>query len=183
MKKSQGLLGAIDRINERTGRIVGYFLVLVMFLMTFEVIMRYVFNRPTLWVNEMNEYLLLTVVALGGGYVLLHRGHVNVDVFYGAVTERGRAVLDLLTAPLFFLFMAVFLWQTWEAAAESWKFAERSTMAGIPTWPVRLVMVAGGCLLLLQGLAKFARDWARALGKSDPARLPARAEEKREGQR
>jgi TRAP-type mannitol/chloroaromatic compound transport system permease small subunit len=169
MKGFERFLGVIDLINGWTGKIVGHLLILMMLFITFEVIMRYVFNSPTLWVNEMNEYLSVILVALGGGYVLLNRGHVNVDVFYGRFGERTRAILDLLTSPVFFLFIIVLIWQTLDVAIGSWQFRERSATAGIPTYPVRIILVVGACLILLQGVAKFGRDFTKAVMKRSSA--------------
>jgi len=169
MKRFERFFGVIDLINGWTGRIVGNLLILMMFFMTFEVIMRYIFNSPTLWVNEMNQYLSVILVALGGGYVLLNRGHVNVDVFYGRFGERTRAILDLLTSPVFFLFIIVLIWQTLDEAIGSWQFREHSAAAEIPTYPVRLIMVVGAGLILLQGIAKFGRDFKKAAMKRSSA--------------
>jgi len=165
MKKFERFHGVIDLINGWTGRVVGLLLIPMMFIMTYEVFMRYIFIRPTLWAMELNQYLLLVVVALGGGYVLLTRGHVNVDIFYGRFGERPRAIFDILTAPLFFLFIILLIWESLDVAIESWQFREHSMIAHIPTYPVRMILVVGACLILLQGFAQLVRDFAKAVMK------------------
>ncbi len=165
MKKFERFLSVIDLINGWVGRIVGHLLILMMFVMSYEVIMRYIFNRPTLWAMEMNQYLFLILIALGGGHVLLNRGHISVDIFYGRFGERTRAIFDLLTSPLFFLFIIVLIWQSLDVAIESSQFREHSEMADIPVYPVRIILVVGAFLMVLQGFAKFARDLAKAVVK------------------
>jgi TRAP-type mannitol/chloroaromatic compound transport system permease small subunit len=173
----------VDWINGWTGRVVGHLLILMMFFMTFEVVMRYLFNSPTLWVNETNQYLSVVLISLGAGYVLQNKGHVNVDVFYSRFGERTRAVLDLLTSPIFFIFVIVVVWQTIDGAAESWQYREHSPVAEIPTYPVRMIMVAGAFLILLQGIAKFGRDFRKARTKEFPGGRKEQKDERGERQR
>ena len=165
MKKLERFLDLIDRINQWTGKIVGNLLVMMMFVVTWEVVMRYVFNRPTLWAMELNQYMFCILIALGGGYVLLNRGHVNVDVFYSRRSEKTKAVLDLCTAPILFLFLTVLIWKAYEVAGDSIGYNESSDMAGIPTYPVRILVVVGAVLIFLQALAKFIRDLMKATGR------------------
>ena len=73
----------------------------------YEVAARYFFNRPTIWVWELNGLLQCVFVALAGGYTLLVRGHVRVDVVYGHLSMRKKAILDLITS----FFMFSFSWQ------------------------------------------------------------------------
>jgi TRAP-type mannitol/chloroaromatic compound transport system permease small subunit len=165
VKKLERFLDLIDRINQWTGKIVGHLLELMMFVVAWEVVMRYVFNRPTLWAMELNQYMFCVLIALGGGYVFLNRGHVNVDVFYGRRSEKTKAVLDLCTSPILFLFLTVFIWMAYEVAGDSIGYNESSDMAGIPTYPVRILVVVGAVLIFLQALAKFIRDLMKVTGR------------------
>ncbi len=165
MKKLERFLRAIDLMNTWVGRIVAYLLIFLMLIMTYEVVMRYIFTRPSLWAMEMNQCISVALVALGGGYALLNGKHINADVLYGRLGERTRAIFDLVTAPLFFLFIIVLIWQTLDVAIESWELKEYSQMAGIPIYPARIIMVVGAFLILSQGFAKFVRDFRKAIMK------------------
>src|SRR4030043_53496 len=100
MKSVQSILRIADVTNEWVGRVGSFlFLPLILFI-TFEVVMRYVFRSPTIWVHETSEYLLVILAMLGGGYTFLHKGHVSVDIIYSRLSVRRRAILDLIiTAP------------------------------------------------------------------------------------
>jgi len=173
MKKLERFLSVIDLINGWTGRIVGHLLILMMFIVTFEVVMRYIFNRPTLWAMEMNQYLFCILIALGGGHVLLNRGHINVDILYGRFGERTRAIFDLCTSPIFFLLIITLIWQGFEVAVDSTRYTETSEMAGIPVYPVHILLVVGAFLIFLQAFAKFARDLAKSMTKEPSTRPEA----------
>ncbi len=165
MKKLERLVRVIDLVNTWVGRIVAHLLILLMLIMTYEVVMRYIFTSPSLWAMEMNQCISVALVALGGGYALLNKKHINADVLYSRLGERTRAIFDLVTAPLFFLFIIILLWQTLDVAIESWELKEHSEMAGIPIYPAHIIMVVGAFLILLQGFAKFVRDFTKAVMK------------------
>ena len=98
----------------------------MMFVVSYEVVMRYIFNRPTIWALEVNQSLLCIYAALAGGYTLLRRGHVNVEIVYSRFGMRTRTVIDILTSFLFFGFIIVLLWQTWDMAFDSLMLGELS---------------------------------------------------------
>ena len=52
----------------------------MMFSVVYKVLARYIFNRPTIWEMEVNQYFLCGYTVLAGGYALLYRFHVNVDI-------------------------------------------------------------------------------------------------------
>jgi len=124
----------------------------------YEVAMRYFFNEPTIWVWETNGLLLCVFVALGGGYTLLIRGHVKVDIVYGLFSTRVKAIIDLVSSSFTFLFLGVLLWQGIQQGLLSLERLEHTqTMFRPPIYPFKLILVVGILLFLLQGVADFVR--------------------------
>jgi TRAP-type mannitol/chloroaromatic compound transport system permease small subunit len=96
---------------------------------------------------------------IGGGYLLAERGHVNVDIFYGRFTRQRKALVDVATSVLFFLFLAVLLYQGSSMAYESTEKLETSQSIWNPwVWPVKVAIPVAGVLLLLQGLVRLWSD-------------------------
>jgi len=81
--------------------------------------MRYVFDKPTLFAHETGIYLYAFNGMMAGAWVLLHEEHVKMDALYGRLSPRTKAILDLITAPLFFYFCGLVLWQGWDMAYRS----------------------------------------------------------------
>ena len=159
MKKFDRALSLIDRTNERVGEHVSYLVVFMMLSVVYEVVARYVFNRPTIWSMEINQYLLCGYTALAGGYALLHRSHVNVDILYARFGVRTRAFADILTSLFFFSFVLTLIWKSGFMAWDALVDGERSdSLLAAPLFPVKAAIPVGGLLILLQGLAKFIRD-------------------------
>lgn len=143
----------------------------MMFIVSYEVVMRYIFNHPTIWALEVNQSLLCIYAALAGGYTLLRRGHVNVEIVYSRFGMRTRMVIDILTSFLFFGFIIVLLWQTWDMAFDSMMLGERSeSLLGLPLYPAKISIVIGVLLILLQGLVNSIRSVIALITGVEPPR-------------
>ncbi|MEO8310766.1 MAG: TRAP transporter small permease subunit [Caldimonas sp.] len=149
----------IDRINEWAGLFWGFTIIAVTAAVLYEVIARTVFGAPTQWGNETTIYLSAMAYLLAGGYALLHRRHVRIDVLYEALSPRNRVRLDAFT---FVFFLAYVLTLIWAGGADAWNSFQigetTSTPWNPPIWPVKLAIPAAGLLLLLQGIANLIRD-------------------------
>ena len=150
---------AINRLNEWTGKIACWLLIPLTLIVVYEVVLRYVFNRPTIWAWDINVLLLGALVILCGGYVLLHGSHIGVDVLVVRLSPRKRAIVDLITSLFFFFTIGLLLWKT---AAAGWLSLQvRETFATFfapPIYHLKLLMVVGVLFFLLQGVVKFIHD-------------------------
>jgi len=167
MKK---FLKAIDRINEQTGKSVSYLIIFLVGVILYEIVVRYLFNSPTIWAHETSQMIYGAYVILLGGYVLQRGGHVNVELLYLRFKPRTRAIIDLFTWLLFFYFCGVLLLKGWEMAWDSFKFRETEPTAfAPPVYPIKMMIPLGAFLILLQGLAKFIKDLTLAISGKEEA--------------
>lgn len=150
----------IDRVNDVLGKAVMYLIPLLCLQMTYEVVSRYGFNTPTKWGFETSIFLMGTFALLGGGYGLVHGSHVALDVLYGRLSKRGKAILDIATFPLFAMFAMMLVWWAVRWAWLATLVLERSTTPWAPYvfWFKWLIPI-GGFFLVLQRLAKLLRDF------------------------
>lgn len=156
----------INRINDRVGKGVSFLLLVLMAIAVFEVIARYVFNKPTIWAWDINIQVCCLIACFGAGYTLLHDGHVKVDILVTGLSPRRRAMVDLITSLLFFLGMGILIWQGWEQGIKAVAIRESlSTVWAPPIYPLKMTLVVAGVLLLLQGAVKFRRDLGIILSK------------------
>ena len=157
---------SISRLNDCLGKWFISYMALAMFsILIFEIVARYIFASPTIWATELTQMLFGAYVMLSGGYLLVQRGHINVDIFYGRFPARTKAAVDILTSLLFFAFMLVLLKEGWEMAEDAVARMERSHSAwNPPLWPLKLTVPIGAALLFLQGLAKLIEDAAILFG-------------------
>ena len=148
-----------DTVNKWIGRTVSFLLLPITFITSFEVFMRYIVRSPTIWAWDLNIQLSATVILLGGGYTLMEKGHVAVDILVINMSPKRRALLDLITSPFFFFGFLILLWYGWEVGWTSFQAREAMpTVWAPPYYPIKLLIPIGALLLLIQGVAKFIRD-------------------------
>ncbi|MEM7774086.1 MAG: TRAP transporter small permease subunit [Pseudomonadota bacterium] len=150
---------AIDGLNGVIGRVTAVSLLFLIGLVVWEVFLRYVMQAPTTWGNELISYLFAGYILLGGGYTLLHRDHVSMDIVYAQLSQRAKAIIDVLTAGFVIIYCVVLLHQTGIMTYEAWESGQRAGSDwSPPLFPVYLTMPVGAALILLQAIAKLARD-------------------------
>ena len=159
MRILRPLLLRIDSISKYSGIYVALVILAVFLLIFVEVISRYALDAPSVWRNTLAQFLFGAYFVLGGAYTHLFGGHVKVDILYDLFPARKRAIVDVATSVVFFIFTIVLLWYSidkcWTATMrnelleEAWR---------VPEWPFMWTLPVATFLLLLQGLAKFIRD-------------------------
>lgn len=150
---------AINWISDRTGLFVALWSVNAVLAYTFEVLMRYAFNMPTIWVHESSYLLFGMQYVIAGAYGLLHGSHVRVDVIYTKLTTRGQRATDVITSVFFFAFVIAMLATSWQFFADSFGQQERSLETWqIHYWPVKGMLVLGAGLILLAGISQLIKD-------------------------
>lgn len=159
MKTLKRILSWVDSINEWTAKATSWLIGVLIVATTYEVVMRYAFQRPTTWSFELNYLVFGAYFMLIGAYTHARKGHVNVDILHARLSPRGKAIADLVTFPVFFLFVGVMIYKGFGFARDSWEFRETLSSAWAPpVYPFKTVIPIAAFLLFLQGIAKFIRD-------------------------
>ena len=155
------ILRGLDFLVERIGRVTSWLVVLLILTMTYEVVSRYVFDNPTLWSFDITYMLGAVFFLYSASYVLLHGGHVRVDLFYTRFSAKMKSIVDIVFIPMFFFTSySILTQQAWRAAFRALEVGETS-MSGIwepTTVPLRFIIALGFSLLLLQGIFWFIRE-------------------------
>lgn len=149
----------ISKITDLTGLILMWLPWVLTVIIVWEVIMRNLLNKPTIWAHEISVMVFAVLTITSGAYALKEKAHVNMDLFYTRLTNRGKAIMNIVTFPAFFIFAGVLLWLGWDFAVRSVMLQERSISTWHPLiWPVKFAIPFGALLLLLQGIALLMSD-------------------------
>ena len=159
------IANALNKISEWQGKAVSLLILLATFQICYELVMRYLFNAPTVWGLELTVYLCGVTYIMSGAYAERYGAHIRVDVFYNNWRPRTKAWFDLMVTDLFlFFFSGVLLWHGsiwfWEAVNQE---LTSGTIWDPIIWPMRLVIVLGALMLMISGIPKFLRDLVRAV--------------------
>ncbi len=162
MKK---IVAAIDWVSIWTGKIVSFSTILVAVAVVYEIVMRTIFLKPTLWAAEGTVFACGIMYALGGAWTMIEDRHVRIDILYSRLSPRGKVLLDLLTYFFFLTYMVAMAWASTKYAFESLGLRETTGTAwNPPVYPVKLVLMSAFYLLIFQGTAGFLRNLAKLAG-------------------
>lgn len=153
------ILKVIDRMSTLGGYLVSPLPLLSGLLIVYEITMRQVFGRASMWVSELTAMFCGACFLLGGAWNVLRDGHVRVDIIYARFSPRVRAGVNCLNFGFLALYLGVMLRVIWPYVRQAVQLGERSYTFWNPyIWPMKIVLMAGFILVLLQAAAQFCRD-------------------------
>ena len=163
----------VSRISEISGIVCAISVLVSAGVLTYEVLMRYVFKTPTIWEIEFSVYLLIMATFVGAAYGLKHGGHINIDLITHLLPPRVQAHLSFYTSFLSLVFCLVVAWlgwaMWWEAASKGWR---SDSLWGPPLWISYLFLPFGMTLLCLQYLVHLSNLWTRMKSGSGEKQAP-----------
>jgi len=144
-------------------------LVAMMAIVTFDVILRYFFNDPTVWAGEVASFLTISVVFLGLGQNLRQGDHIRIDVFTNLLSPRMRLVLDVLAHAIAIVFSVVLFIGCWVRFDNFWvRRITSDSPIMVPLWIPMLPVLVGAAVFCLAALSGFVVRF-HALLSDDPA--------------
>jgi TRAP-type mannitol/chloroaromatic compound transport system permease small subunit len=156
----------VEAINRGVGKFSMYGVFAMGGVLLYESISRTIFDKPHIWVVEVAQFLMAAYYLLGGGYSMMLEGHVRMDLLYGRWSKQRQALADVLTGPIL-IFYLIFLMV---GGMSSIHYAVVYKQVNYTPWapplaPIKIIMVFGILLMLLQAIATFFKDLAKARGK------------------
>ena len=146
----------LEKINERIGHVISWFM-LALAITTFTVVvLRYVFNYGRVDLQEISTYLHAITLMLCMGYTMRHNEHVRVDIFYQGLNSRQKALVNLIGHWVFLTPVCVtILFVGWDYAYTSWTVLEKSTeTGGLPfVFVIKSLPLVMAVLLIFQGVS------------------------------
>jgi TRAP-type mannitol/chloroaromatic compound transport system permease small subunit len=156
----------VDRLNYVVGRFAMYLIFPMGAILLYSTVMRVIFGYPINWVMEMSQFMLSAYYLLGGAYSMQLDAHVRMDLFYGAMRPKTRAITDSFTIVFVIFYLVVLFWGGVSSTEYSITYNQKNYTAWAPVlWPIKLLMTLGIFLMLLQTIARFFKDVAEARGK------------------
>jgi TRAP-type mannitol/chloroaromatic compound transport system permease small subunit len=121
------LIRIINLINRVIGETVSWLTLLMVLVTVLVVVLRYGFNIGFIWMQESVRFMYSAVFLLCAGYTLFKDKHVRVDVLYLSLSERKKALVDLIGS-IFLLLPVCFVifYYSWSYVLNSWEQMEGS---------------------------------------------------------
>lgn len=159
-EQPHGFFDIVSLICSRIAMIAVCTIVSVMF---YEVISRYIFEKPTLWANEMSLWIAGFVFLMAGLYAMQQRSHIRIFIIYDMMPNWARKSADVFSVALIWFFAVSLIWGgfnesrdkilRWETFGTAWDPPIPATIK-----PAILLIIA---LVAIQALSNLISDWKK----------------------
>ena len=157
---------AVEKTNKIVGKFSMYLVFMMMGILLYEPVARNLFDVSSIWAVEMAQFTMAAYYLLGGGYSMMLKGHVRMDLLYGRWSDKKKAAVDAITC-IFLIFYLVFLLiGAYSSIEYAVMYGQKNRSAWAPYMaPIKIIMGLGVLLMLLQAIATFFKDLAKARGE------------------
>lgn len=154
----QPLVHLFDRLNDYTGRLAAATVVVLVLLVTYDTLARYLFSGGSIALQELEWHLHDVLFMLGISFALRHKAHVRVDLFYEKYSPRLKAWINLIGIIMLVIpFSAFILYTGATFAADAYGYMEGSpNPGGLPyRYLVKSLMALAFGLVIIQSVAEI----------------------------
>lgn len=152
-----------DGAVERFGAWTSYLFIVVVAISAYEVVMRYAFGAPTIWVHELAVALAATCFVVGGPLVHQRQQHITISVVYDRMGPRMQRIARVIGSLLTLVFCVLLTYAAGKQALVALRAGETTGTAinwPIPTYLKTLFAIAAA-VMVLQSLAHLVTDLRR----------------------
>jgi len=130
-----------DKIVKYSGYLASALFISIGFIVSYEVIMRYLFNSPTIWVNEVSRFLQIWATYLALTYSFHKQDFIRITVVYDRLNETGKKILDFISFIFIIIFSCFVVYYGWLIAYDSLKVGRTSsTILDVPSFLTELAI-------------------------------------------
>jgi len=162
-----------DKITLFLSHTIKFLIPVIVLVMLYEVFVRYILFKPTMWANELSLWLAGIVYLIGGIYAMRLRCHIRIVMLYDIVSRKTQRIFDLISVIILVLYAlavvigglpdATMSLMTWERFGTFWDPPIPAVMK--PLIIISIVLIA------LQGVNNLIVDWGKDKEKAyNPAK-------------
>ena len=171
--------GWVDAFTWRFSRLAMFLPAFIVIIMMYEVFMRYVLERPTIWVNEMSLWMGGWVYLLAGIYAMQQRSHIRITMLYDVVPIWMRRLFDVTSTLLIVLWTAATIWggfnESWKALL-NWERFGTAWDPPIPAVTQPLILVTM-IVIAIQAVSNLIMDWNKTGAQAHESEFDTEIEE------
>ncbi|WP_022729019.1 TRAP transporter small permease subunit [Fodinicurvata sediminis] len=155
----------VDWVSHKIGLIAMYLIFLMILVLLTDAISRNIINLNIHWAIEMAQFTLAAYYIVGGAHSLQMGTHVRMDLIYGQLSDRGKAWVDVLTSGFMLFYLGILLFGSISSTIYAIETDQRNFSMWNPSMiPIKVIMVFGIVLMLLQVISTFFKDLAATRG-------------------
>ena len=166
------MTGAFERAITRIAGVSAAMFTVAGCMLTYEVVARYFFTKPTIWAAELSQLCLIWGCLLAMAWALSAKRHIAVDALVNRLSETARAWVQVAAMAIVAAFSAIVVWQ---GALIFWDSFERGRTTGslldLPQWIAELPVPLGFALLAVQAVIEMHKAMS-GMAKTDDGPHP-----------
>ena len=156
----------VDYLSTKFGRVAMYLIFVMIGVLLLDAVTRNVIRMPLHWCIEMAQFTMAAYYIVGGPYSMQLDSHVRMDLLYSRFSPRNQARLDCFTAVFLVTYLVVLLIGAVSSTMYAIEYDQRKFSQWNPSMiPIKVIMVIGIFLMLLQAISMFFKDLAKAKGQ------------------
>ena len=154
-----------NKFVKYSGYLASALFITIGFIISYEVIARYVFNSPTIWVNEVSRFLQIWATYLALTYSFDKKDFIRITVIYDKLNESGKKFLDFISFIFILIFSSFVVYYGWLIAYDSLKVGRTSsTILDVPSFLTELAIPLCFAFLVIRVILEAIR-YIRNLSK------------------
>ncbi|RUM35551.1 MAG: TRAP transporter small permease [Desulfobulbus sp.] len=155
----------VDYVSTKLGRLAMYTIFIMTGVLLLGSITRNILNMPLSWTVEMAQFILTGYYFIGGAYSMQLKEHVRMDLLYDHWSIKTRAKVDMVTNFFLFFYLITLFIGSISSTMYAIEYGQRNFSQWNPSMiPIKIIMVIGILLMLLQTISTFFKDMATARG-------------------
>ena len=159
----------VDFVSEKFGLIAMYLIFVMIGVLLIDAVTRNVVNIPLHWCIEMAQFTLAAYYTLGAAHSVQMGDHVRMDLIYDRLSVRGKARMDVVTSVFILFYLGSLLIGAVSSTLYSLQYNQKlMSVWSPPVAPIKIIMVFGLSLFILQVISTLFKDWAKMRGIEIP---------------
>lgn len=153
----------VDYVSTKFGRMAMYLIFVMIGTLLLGAITRNILNIPLSWTIEMAQFTMTAYYITGGAYSMQMGDHVRMDLIYGLYSDKTKAKIDVFTSFFLVFYLVCLLVGSISSTMYAIEYGQRKFSQWNPSMiPIKVIMVLGIILMLLQAVSMFFKDWAKS---------------------
>ncbi len=152
----QKFVQKLDDFSEMTGKGISWLTFILVLIVCYDVVTRYVFKFSSIAIVELEWHLFAIIFLVGAAYTLKHDEHVRVDILFSKFSPRTQALINIAGTVLFLIpFCLLAIYSSKNFVLTSFQIGETSPdPGGLPArFILKAVIPISFLLIILQGIA------------------------------
>ena len=155
----------VDYVSIKLGRMAMYTIFFMTGVLLLGSITRNILNMPLSWTVEMAQFILTGYYFIGGAYSMILKEHVRMDLIYDHLSTKNKARVDVVTSFFLLFYLVTLFIGSISSTMYAIEYGQRNFSQWNPSMiPIKIIMVIGIFLMILQTISTFFKDLATAKG-------------------